>query len=493
MEEGLEPLPVPMEEKRFNDISSYVNRKLSNEEKLKALAGLWEPDKKYVFPAEDCGRFKRHFQTNWLMQFKWLAYSDQEKGTFCKFCVLFCSEDTVGKGKHVMIGKLVSKPCKNLKDSLEIFRSHERTSYHQNCMLTADSIRSISEKETEDIAVQVDNQRKVTARKNRAALVPISQTIRLCGKQQIALRGHQDSGRITLEDPEKNDGNFRALLRYRAAGGDVDLRQHLVMSAGNAMYTSPRIQNEIINTFGDMIQMQIRDRVHKSGLFSVLADETTDIAGIQQFSLCVRYLEDVTASVREDFLCFVPVNDVTGKGLCTTIKDTLSNLGIDLHHLRGQGYDGASAMRGEFRGVQAIMKQTYPKALYTHCASHSLNLCLSDGCKSRDIRNMFAILKEICTFFKSSSKRSEILKKWIKRKNPETNVTKLKRMCETRWVLRHEAIVLFKENVCAVVSALEEIGEESSTKDSSKAQSLLNNVCNFSFLLSLFVASKLLS
>ncbi|XP_054719186.1 zinc finger MYM-type protein 1-like [Uloborus diversus] len=353
MEEGLEPLPVPMEEKRFNDISSYVNRKLSNEEKLKALAGLWEPDKKYVFPAEDYGRFKRHFQTNWLMQFKWLAYSDQEKGTFCKFCVLFRSEDTVGKGKHVMIGKLVSKPCKNLKDSLEIFRSHERTSYHQNCMLTADSIRSISEKETEDIAVQVDNRRKVTARKTRAALVPIVQTIRLCGKQQIALRGHQDSGRITLEDPEKNVGNFRALLRYRAAGGVVDLRQYLVMSAGNAMYTSPRIQNEIINTFGEMIQMQIRDRVHKSGLFSVLADETTDIAGIQQFSLCVRYLEDATASVREDFLCFVPVNDVTGKGLCTTIKDTLSNLGIDLHNLRGQGYDGVLAMRGEFRGVQA--------------------------------------------------------------------------------------------------------------------------------------------
>ena len=39
----------------------------------------------------------------------------------------------------------------------------------------------------------------------------------------------------------------------------------------------------------------------------------------------------------------------------------------------GQGYDGVSTMSVEKAGVQArILRQ--PKAIYTHCAGHSLNL-----------------------------------------------------------------------------------------------------------------------
>jgi len=48
---------------------------------------------------------------------------------------------------------------------------------------------------------------------------------------------------------------------------------------------------------------------------------------------------------------------------------------------------GAASMSGNFRGVQAIVKKSYPKALYTHCVSHSLNLCLSDAAKTQAIRN----------------------------------------------------------------------------------------------------------
>ncbi|XKL60033.1 hypothetical protein PGB90_001049 [Kerria lacca] len=39
-----------------------------------------------------------------------------------------------------------------------------------------------------------------------------------------------------------------------------------------------------------------------------------------------------------------------------------------------QGYNGAVSMGGEFNSVQAIVRRTYPKAIYVHCAAHSLNL-----------------------------------------------------------------------------------------------------------------------
>lgn len=72
--------------------------------------------------------------------------------------------------------------------------------------------------------------------------------------------------------------------------------------------------------------------------------------------------------------------------------ESLRNLGINLNCLRGQGYDGASATRGIFNGVQAVIKQSCPLALYIHCGSHSLNLAVSDACHVKLIRNDVVII-----------------------------------------------------------------------------------------------------
>jgi len=51
-------------------------------------------------------------------------------------------------------------------------------------------------------------------------------------------------------------------------------------------------------------------------------------------------------------------------------------------------------MCGWFKNVQTIIKNMYPKALYTHYVSHSLNQCLSNAAKSQDVRNTFDIVSE---------------------------------------------------------------------------------------------------
>lgn len=61
------------------------------------------------------------------------------------------------------------------------------------------------------------------------------------------------------------------------------------------------------------------------------------------------------------------VTDVTGSGLAAVILNTLTSLGLNLIYLRGQGYDGASAMNGCFNGVQAHISEKYPLTLYLHC------------------------------------------------------------------------------------------------------------------------------
>ncbi|XP_025424682.1 zinc finger MYM-type protein 1-like [Sipha flava] len=148
-----------------------------------------------------------------------------------------------------------------------------------------------------------------------------------------------------MNEPTENDGNFRCLLRFRANNGDIVLKEHLEISDLNAMYTSPQIQNELITIFGEIIQSEIVKQISKSSFFSVLADETTDISQIEQFSVCIRYLDEESMIVRENFLAFIPVQDVTGEGLANTLLETLKNLGLNLEKMCGQGYDGAATMR----------------------------------------------------------------------------------------------------------------------------------------------------
>lgn len=124
------------------------------------------------------------------------------------------------------------------------------------------------------------------------------------------------------------------------------------------MYISSLIQNELINTFGYFIQSKIVANVRKFVFYSILADGTTGISQIEQFFLCVHYMEAQTFKIGEDFLTFVPVYDATGAGLVKTLLETLSTLGLDLNKMRGQGYDGAATMR-QIRGVQACTKKNY--------------------------------------------------------------------------------------------------------------------------------------
>ena len=93
--------------------------------------------------------------------------------------------------------------------------------------------------------------------------------------------------------------------------------------------------------------------------------------------------------VREDFLSFVNADKGTNvEALATKFLEALNNLGLPLDEMRAQGYDGASVMSGHVNGVQARINQQNRKAVYIHCRSHVLNLCIVHSSKLPLIRNM---------------------------------------------------------------------------------------------------------
>lgn len=121
----------------------------------------------------------------------------------------------------------------------------------------------------------------------KTILLSITKTIILCGRQEIALRGTCDSGNIFREN-DLNDGNFRSLLRFRIDSRDGILNKHLEYGPRNAQYTSPTIQNELIDLCGKHIQKQLVEKINKARGFSILCDETTDISGIENRYLYVH-------------------------------------------------------------------------------------------------------------------------------------------------------------------------------------------------------------
>lgn len=114
------------------------------------------------------------------------------------------------------------------------------------------------------------------------------------------------------------------------------LKLHLENLSKNATYLSPAIQNEVISICGNVITKKIIGELNKAKLFSILADESCEVSGIEQLSLCVRFFKKETRRIEEHFLGFVPVTDLSGQGLALTILQSLEHFKIDCLFLVGQ-------------------------------------------------------------------------------------------------------------------------------------------------------------
>ena len=114
------------------------------------------------------------------------------------------------------------------------------------------------------------------------------------------------------------------------------------------------------------------------------------------------------------------------------IMEILRRNGLDVRNVRGQVYDGASAMSSNNVGTQAQIKAKNPLALYTHCRSHVLNLAVAGSCKVQGLRNVIGVINELYLFLHLSPKRQRYLEFGLRVYAPENKVKKLKGLCKMR-------------------------------------------------------------
>ena len=78
----------------------------------------------------------------------------------------------------------------------------------------------------------------------------------------------------------------------------------------------------------------------------------------------------------EHFIGVVHVDDTTSLSLKEAIKGLLVSHGLSMTRIRGQGYDGASNMKGDIKGLKTLIMKESPCAYYNHCFAHQLQLVL---------------------------------------------------------------------------------------------------------------------
>lgn len=483
--------PVPNVHHTVMDVGLCLDQKPDDFTKALLLEEHWKPPSNYSYPFSiNSNGVKRYLSKSHLEKHSWLVLSESKKGVFCLYCALFAREKA-GHNKGVKLGKLVVEPLTKFKDLTGKdgdLQTHERSLYHKHCVDAAkDFLKTYKSPQTEVIN-QVSSQRLQQVTENRERLIPIIKSIIFLGRQNIPLRGHRDDGPVSSDTSVTNQGNFKALLQFRVDAGDKVLEDHLKTSSSRATYISKTTQNILIECCGDEIREEILRRIQEAKYWSVMFDETTDLSHKEQMTVVARYFW--RGSVREDFITFVDAyksaadlygddlreNKLTGKVLGEIVLQQMKDLGLDISMCVGIGTDGASVMTSENSGsVQHIQREAV-NAKRLPCYNHALNNSISKSNKVQTIKNAVGVMKEVIHFYKQSAKRNAIMNAHLG--------GQLISLCETRWVDRHDAVILFFSSLPEIVDSFTEISGWKDSESAKKAAMYINSVTSTDFIFS---------
>lgn len=206
--------------------------------------------------------------------------------------------------------------------------------------------------------------------------------------------------------------------------------------------------------------------------------------------------------VVERFLGLKHVEDTTSSALKKALTEMLADHGLPIARLRGQGYDGASNMRGEFNGLQKQIRDENPYAFYVHCFAHQLQLVivsLATCCSS--FNDFFNYVSLIVTSTSASCKRKDKLlakhRETIVRKLESGEIfkgrglhqtTNLARPGDTRWGSHFTTLLRIETMWDSVVKVLAMIHEDE--RNPGRAGGLVRKMESFSFVLNMKLMLK---
>ncbi|XP_071740054.1 uncharacterized protein [Rutidosis leptorrhynchoides] len=334
---------------------------------------------------------------------------------------------------------------------------------------------------------------------NRLRVRTSVEMIKWLTMQACALRGHDE------RPDSKNQGNFLELIKL-VASYNKDVEKVVLENAPqNARYTSPDVQKEILNIFTRNVQQTIRNEIGNEK-FCLIVDESRDESKKEQMAIVVRFV-DRDGYVKERFLDLVHVKDTSALTLKKEILSCLSFHNLDVQDIRGQGYDGASNMRGEWNGLQAFILKECPYAYYIHCFAHQLQLALVAASKEVvEVHKFFKNLNFIINVMDSSAKRHDQLQDAqvseiahlvevgdLESGRGANQIQSLQRPWDTRWSSHYRSIRSLLKLYGPSIVVLREIATNgSTTSQKGDASFALTQLLSFDFVIVMHLMKKIM-
>ncbi|XP_006818180.1 zinc finger protein 862-like, partial [Saccoglossus kowalevskii] len=176
-------------------------------------------------------------------------------------------------------------------------------------------------------------------------------------------------------------------------------------------HRSRRSVREILITIEETIRELILDRLQNVNAFGLLADESTDVAVMEQMIIFVKYFGEL-CEAKTDFLAMTTIFKSDGANaevLTNKIVHVLEECSLLILNLKSFVSDGAAVMTGKQNGVAARLRRLNKLILSFHCICHKLALACVDTEKEIGyIKEVATTLTQAWKFFENSPKRTNI-------------------------------------------------------------------------------------
>ncbi|XP_039120125.1 zinc finger MYM-type protein 1-like [Dioscorea cayenensis subsp. rotundata] len=333
----------------------------------------------------------------------------------------------------------------------------------------------------------------------RVRLTAVLDIVRFLLRQGLSFRGHDESS------SSKNKGNFLELLYWYGARVDKIAKTLKANAPGNNQMTAPKIQKDLVHSCAEKVRSLIIEDIGDR-IFSLMVDEARDISVTEQMAIVLRYV-DSRGQVIERFLCVEHVTDTSSHTLKEAIDNLFAKYGLSLSRLRGQGYDGASNMRGEFNGLKSLILKDNPYARYVHCFAHQLQLVVVGLAKKMPIINdFFSYVIKIVNLVGASCKRKDALRQSqhesivtriekgvISTSRGCNQETSLARPGDTRWGSHYYTILRLQMMWPAVMDVVGNVHDDGTNHEQQGvALGLIDRMERFEFVFILFLIKKVL-
>ena len=375
-------------------------------------------------------------------------------GVLCSLCI----KHKTDQRNHA--GTWTKKPCSCIRR--DIIDRHSKSAMHREAV----EKEVLLKQSARDGGIARAFEKRVTAQRN--AVVGAMKVVYWLAKEEVA-----------------HTTKYESLLDLAINLGCTYLKELHV--ADNAHYRSRQAVGEFLQTLSIQIEEDSLKALASSPYFSLMTDESTDIAVVKQLVLVGRYILP-TGDATTTFLALDDLPDGKAETIESAILKITKKKGLDVSRLRAFGSDGAPVMTGATSGVAKRLKDRFPTLISIHCVNHRLALAAAHAADDIHYLVRFkATVQTLFLFYQNSPVRlaglhaiQEVL---------SDSVIKLKQAKDVRWLSHEAAISSILRTMPSLIMSLE---REASERDEPAAIGLVRFVKTYYFVACCKMLSKIL-